>query len=106
MSEQLPMGTEFIPPKPDKAADKVAQLRKEFEEALHGIDREGGFQLAMPLLYKYQAAVPFFELGVKLGQEDPKIVQELIDEIKGKLAAGEQSVGQQIRPNQYPRGKK
>lgn len=104
MSESFPEGSEFIPPKPDQAADKVRQLRQEFEEALSRIDH-AGFQLALEALYKYQAAVPFFELGVKLGQEDPEIVQGLIDEIKKKLAAGEQFVGQQIRPDQYPREK-
>jgi hypothetical protein len=105
MSERFLTGTEFNPPKPDKTADKATLLRKEFEEALHEID-PGGFQLALEVLQKYQGAVPFFELGVKLGQEDPKIAQEIIDEIKGKLMAGEQFVGQQIRPNQYPRENK
>jgi len=106
MSEQFSAGTEFIPPKPDKAVNRVAQLRKEFEETLYNIDRGGGYQLALELLHKYQAAVPFFKLGVKLGQEDPAIVQELINEIEEKLEAGEQFVGQQINPGRYPRGKK
>lgn len=104
MGEQPKIEKFPVPGEVDPQIEKVAQLRKEFEEVFYRVIEYP--RTAFEVLQRCQGAAPFFELGLKWGQEDSEEIQKLLIEIREKLSDKEQQVGQQLYPVQYPRKKK
>lgn len=83
-------------PEKEPTSDPLAQCREESEEALKIVDP--GNATAMEVLYKHEAAIPFFELGLKLGRANPEEAEALIAEIRENLKTRKQQIRKQLYP--------
>lgn len=84
-------------PENEPNIDLMAQYKEEYEAALRDIDPLGPTK-AIDVLHGYQGAIPFFELGLKLGKEDPEKAKALITDIKEELAKREQQIAEMLYP--------
>lgn len=73
------------------------ELRQQFEK-IRDRNFEKQNQRAIEALAALQAALPSFELGLKLGKESSSEAESLIEEIKLYLRNREQAIGEQLYP--------
>lgn len=86
-----------IMPERELMPDKLTQLRADFESAFEKIDPPD-FSRAITALNKYEGAVIFFELGLKLIREMPDGSEKLIEEIQDRLLSRKEQLTEQLFP--------
>lgn len=81
-------------PTPDPLADSRSKFEKERN---YMIESRSGRTAKEALAY-YQTAMKYFDLGLKLGRENPDQADVLVQEIAGYLASREQTIAEQLHP--------
>ncbi|MFA5948638.1 MAG: hypothetical protein WC806_06800 [Candidatus Gracilibacteria bacterium] len=76
---------------------EIDPLRAEYEYAR---DKSvEGYSTAIQVRAAAEAALTFFELGLKLGREQDQTHEDLIEEIRGDLTKREQQIAEVLYPS-------
>lgn len=91
-------------PEDEPKIDSLQELRIQFESLRDNhIETSRSSRRAIETLAALQAALPAFELGLKLGKEISPESEAFIGEVQKYLQEREQEIGEQLYPSRRPR---